>query len=279
MPFKDDKYFYGLSADIGPLFGGIDTTLFAIEQRDRSIIDRQAVGAEFRYFAPDKSALATIDYDVHFQQLNAAIFSGSWTLPDKSTVTAGFDYRKVPYLSAWTALQGQPYLTLYDMLRFNTNQEVNQLAIDRTPTYRSAMIGYSRPITDKLSVSADVTATDVSGTIASGGVDGTVPVGTEFYYSAQLIGTGILKDGDIYTRRGALRRPVRFKNVRARFQLALPAVTMRFASARACGLVIVPERGPTSWNTRCFRRFCWTITGRRTSVLNLKSATNGRGAN
>jgi hypothetical protein len=104
----------------------------------------------------------------------------------------------VPYLSAWTALQGQPYLTLYDMLKFNTKTEIDQFAIDRTPTYRSANIAYSRPITNKLSVSADVTATNISGTPPSGGVDGTLPIGTEFYYSAQLIGSSIFREGDIF---------------------------------------------------------------------------------
>ena len=75
-------------------------SLFAIEQRDRSILDRRAVGAELRYTGGDKSLFATIDYDVHFADLNAAILTGSWTLADKSTLFGAFDYRKAPYLSA-----------------------------------------------------------------------------------------------------------------------------------------------------------------------------------
>ena len=38
----------------------------------------------------------------------------------------------------------------------------------------------------------------MSGTIASGGVDAMLPTGNEFYYSAQLMGTGLLTDGDMY---------------------------------------------------------------------------------
>ena len=196
--FKDEKYFYGASVDIGPIWGGVELSLFAIEQRDRSLLDRRAVGAELRYFDPSKTALATIDYDLHFQQLNAAIFSGSWTFSDKSTLYGTVDYRKAPYLSAWNALQGQPFTTLYDMLRSHTKEEIDQLAIDRTATYKSAMIGFSRPLTPNLQVSMDATAVDVSGTIASGGVDATLPVGTEYFYSAQLIGTGIFTPGDMY---------------------------------------------------------------------------------
>jgi tetratricopeptide (TPR) repeat protein len=196
--FKDHKWFYGASVDLGPFLGGIETSIFAIEQRDRSWLDRRSVGAEFRYFDPRKAALATIDYDIHFNQLNAAIFSGSWTLFDKSTIYGAVDYRKTPYLSAWTALQGQPFLTLYDMLRIHTKEEIDRLAIDRTATYKSAMIGFSHPLNDKLQVSADATAVNVSGMPASGGVEAISAVGNEFYYSAQLIGTGIFEAGDMY---------------------------------------------------------------------------------
>jgi tetratricopeptide (TPR) repeat protein len=197
-PFKDDRYFYGASMDLGPFWGGFEASLFAIEQRDRSFLDRQAIGAELRYIDATKSGFATIDYDVHFQELNAAIFNGSWTLPDKSTLSAAFDYRKSPYLSSWTAIQGQPFLTLYDMLRVHTEDEIHQWAIDRTPTYKAATVGYSRPITNKLQASADVTVSNISGTAASGGVDAMPSVGDELYYSAQLIGTSLLTDGDMY---------------------------------------------------------------------------------
>ena len=202
-PFKDDKLFYGTSVDIGPFWGGLETTLFALEQRDRSLVDRQAVGAELRYIQPDKSLFATVDYDVHFGALNAAIVSGSWTLPDKSTFSAAADYRKAPYLSAWTALQGQPFLTLYDMLKIKTKDEIDQLAIDRTATYKSVMFGFSRPLTEHLQFSTDLTVADISGTISSGGVDATLPPGTDYYASAQLIGTSVFSADDMYI--GALR--------------------------------------------------------------------------
>jgi tetratricopeptide (TPR) repeat protein len=201
LPFKDQKYFYGASVGFGPFFGGLETTLYAMEQRDRSLLDRQAVGAEFRYFDPDKFAFGTIDYDVHFRQLNAAIFSGSWTLPDKSTIYGGADYRRTPYLSSWNALLNQPFTTLYDMLRWQTNEQIQQLAVDQTPIYKSAMLGFSHPLSDKLQVSADATVVNLSQPIVGVGLDpalATLPTGNEYYYSAQLIGSNIIKDGDMY---------------------------------------------------------------------------------
>jgi hypothetical protein len=202
-PFKNDKYFYGASVDFGEPGKGFETSLFAITQKDRSILDRQAIGAELRYIQPDKFVFATVDYDVHYSALNAAVLNGSWTLADKSTINGALDYRKAPYLSAWTALQSQPFLTLYDMLKVKTKEEIDQLAIDRTATYQSATLGFSKPLSEKLQFSLDGTASRVSGTIASGGVDATLSPGADYYASAQLTGTNIFAEGDMYI--GGLR--------------------------------------------------------------------------
>ncbi len=199
LPFKDDMYFYGASVNFTHLFGGLDASVYGIEQRARQYIDRQAVGTEWRYADDTKFAFLTVDYDTYFNELDAAIFTGSWTLPDKSSVRLTADYRKAPYLTAWNALQGQAYVSLYDLLKANTLADVRQMAIDRTATYESANVGYTRQLTDKLQVNLDFTAAHIDGTIASYGVLATPDMGTEFYYSAQLVGTSLIKDGDVYT--------------------------------------------------------------------------------
>ncbi|QWG24758.1 hypothetical protein KMZ93_07670 [Bradyrhizobium sediminis] len=200
LPFKNEKYFYGAGVGLGP-FAGFETTLYAIEQRDRSVLDRQAVGSDVRYFDENKFAFGNIDYDIHFQRLNAAIFSGSWILPDKSTIYGGADYRRTPYLSTWNALFNQPFTTLYDMLRFQSSEQLLQLARDQTPIYKSAMLGFSYPITDKLQVSADATVVNLTQPITPIGLDpalATLPAGNEYYYAAQLISNNIVRDGDMY---------------------------------------------------------------------------------
>ena len=196
-PFEDDKYFYGASLDVGP-FNGFDLSVFAIEQRDRSVLDRQAIGAEVRYFDADKSAFAMIDYDVHFEELNAAVLNGSWTLADKTTLHAAADYRKSPYLSTWTALQSQGYPTLYELLRHKTLAEIEQLALDRTASFTSLSAGFARPINDTFQVSFDATATNFSGTDASPGIPATGGTGNEYFYSAQLIGNKVFTADDLF---------------------------------------------------------------------------------
>ena len=55
-----------------------------------------------------KSAFLIVDYDIHFDKLDAAIFTGTWTLPDKSILRAGADYRMAPYLTLGTLCRASP---------------------------------------------------------------------------------------------------------------------------------------------------------------------------
>jgi TolA-binding protein len=192
VPFKNERYFYGAGFGLGPFFGGLEATLYAVEQRDRWLVDRQAIGSDFRYVDPNKFAFGNVDYDIHFRRLNAAIFS-----------------RRTPYLSTWNALINQPFATLYDILKYNaeTSQQLQQFAIDQTPIYKSAMLGFAYTLSDKLQVGADATVVNLTQPLAQTWLNSpllaTLPAGNEYYYSLQLIGSNILKDGDVYI--GALR--------------------------------------------------------------------------
>src|SRR5262249_1102210 len=101
--------------------------------------------------------------------------------------------------TTWNAIRGQPYATLYDLLKAYTLSELRQMAIDRTASYQSSTIGYSRALTDKLQLNLDFTQAHIDGTIQSFNVDGTPDMGDEFYYSAQLVGTSLFMPNDLYT--------------------------------------------------------------------------------
>lgn len=204
LPFKDEKFFYAAGLGLGPYFG-LETTLYAIQARDRWLVDREAVGADFRYNDATKFAFGNVDYDVRFQQLNAAIFSGSWTLPDKSTIYGGADYRRTPFLSSWNVVMNQPFATLYDLLKAQasaplTNDQIVQLVRDQTPIYKSAMLGFSHPLSDHLQIGADATVANLTQPISSlpGQPLVILPAGNEYYFSTQLIGNNLIKEGDMY---------------------------------------------------------------------------------
>lgn len=196
--FDDDRLFYGASLDIGPIGDALDLTFSYLEQQVDGVRDRQSLGAEMRYFDQGRSVFAQVDYDIHFNELNAGIFNGSWTFDDKSTLTLAADYRKSPFLSTTNALYSQPVDTIRALLAIYPEDEIFKLARNRTATARSATLGYTRPINDMLQVNFDVTWSNISETIESGGVEAIPSTGDEFFYSTQLIGTNVLTEGDVF---------------------------------------------------------------------------------
>jgi TolA-binding protein len=209
LPFTNERYFYGGGIGIGPLFGGLETSIYYNEERGRWLVDREAVGTDIKYSDPTKFAFVNIDYDLRFQQLNEAVLTGSWTLSSQTTLYGGANYQRVPFLSSWNVLLNTPFGTLYDFLRAQiangkplTSDQVNQLALAQTPLYRSIMMGFSQPVSPKLTLSADFTFANLSRTITPlSALDPTLAqlaTGNEYYATAQAIWTSIFKPGDMF---------------------------------------------------------------------------------
>jgi hypothetical protein len=192
-----DKYFYGLTLGLDGFARGWDGNTFIIEQRVDGVIDRRAVGGELRYFDPRWSFFSLVDYDIHYSKLNIWQFLGNWTFPGKTTVSLVLDYRNSPILTTSNALIGQMTDSIDAMGDNYTTREIEDIASDRTATARLATIGVSTPLTEKLQISGDVTVTNLSDTDSSAGVEGIEGTGNEYFYNVQLIGSNLIKPGDI----------------------------------------------------------------------------------
>ncbi len=192
-----DRNFYGASFDIGEpasawSFGG-----YAIEQRNDGLIDRRAVGGEIKYFDPKKSLYVLADYDIFFKDLNLVMLFGAWTVRDGTTLTLNLDYRNSPFLTTMSAIQGQGVDNLGDLFERFNEDELYELAQDRTARSKTATLGITQDLTERLQLTAEATATQLSGTAASGGVEGFAATGTDFYFNTQLIASDLLLAGDI----------------------------------------------------------------------------------
>jgi hypothetical protein len=194
---ETDRYFYGLTLAADGFAKGWDANIFAIEQRMDGFTDRRAIGGELRYFNPSLSFFSLIDYDIHYNELNIGQFLGNWIFPDKTTINLTLDYRNSPILTTRNALTGQGVDSLDDLQDNFSDSEIRDLARDRTPTSKLATLGISRPMHEKLQISGDVTVTNLSDTDESGDVEATVGTGTDYFYSLQLIGSNLIKTGDI----------------------------------------------------------------------------------
>jgi len=190
------RHFYGFSFDFGTYADRWDFSTYFINQEVDSITDRQAVGGEVRYFDPRRTFFGMVDYDIFYDELNLLLALGTLTVRDDTVFRLGYDYRRSPLLTTNNALQGQGVESISDLLFPNSEDDVQQLARDRTAEQTSLNLGVNRPLSQKWQIDGAVTRAEISDTAASGGVEAT-PGSEDFYYDVQLIGSGLLKEGDV----------------------------------------------------------------------------------
>ena len=191
------RQFYGLSADFNNVFDVWDFTAFVSQQAFDGIEDRQAVGGEVRFQDERRSVVAMLDYDLGYGEMNTALLLGVWRFANRLTVNALVDQRKSPVLTTRNALIGQPVARLSDLLIGFTEEEVRQLAMDRTADTQTITLGLSAPIAQRFQVNADVTVTETSGTVESMGVAAIPELGAQTYYSFTMIGSSLMRSGDV----------------------------------------------------------------------------------
>lgn len=193
---------YGMSLDGSGLAEHWDTSVFAIHQTVDGITDRTAVGSELRYFTPKSSVFTLLDYDVSYSLLNTVLSQANWQFESGAGINLALDYRLSPTLTTTNALQGQTVTTVKDVLAALGGDEsvLRQLAVDRTARSKTATLGGNVPINQQLQVTGDFTLSNLGGMPASSApvpVDAVEGTGNEHIYSVQLIGSGLIKEGDV----------------------------------------------------------------------------------
>ncbi len=230
-----DRFFYGASMDIGGRRDAFQTTVYWFDQRATGgFTDRQSVGIEARFLKSKFNAFTIIDYDVKFRKLNLGLLTLNYTFPDTSNFSVTADYRQSPLLTTSNALIGQINPVTFqavDGLRglreFFTDPQIYQLARDRTLTAKSLTVNYSRPLSKKLQANLDFTLSDTSGSPESGGVPAMPSTGAEYYYGAQLVGSGMFWENDIYMLGARYSDTERSRTYTADFNARIP-VTSKF---------------------------------------------------
>jgi hypothetical protein len=195
---QTDRRFFGLSAEFGPFGEKLDFGAFAVVQQLAGETDRQAVGLEGRYFVAGRTLLAMVDYDIHYQELNSALLTGSWQLPARWVASFSADHRRAPVLTTRNALIGQPVETLDELLGLFGPAEIEQLARDRTPLSDLFSLSISRPLGERFQFSLDAYASRFAATVASGNVAATPASGLEKTFQAQFTANNLARANDLW---------------------------------------------------------------------------------
>jgi tetratricopeptide (TPR) repeat protein len=191
-----DRFFYGVSTDLIDIFELLDLSLFYNTEDIDGIEDRQAVGGELRYFDDVRSLIMLADYDISYGEMNSFVTLGNWAFPNRMTLNAMIDFRKSPLLMTRNALIGQPVSTIEELLQIFGEDEIRQLAEDRTGDLQTYSLGLSVPLFDRFQINADTTLVNYEGTPASGGVPGIPDADSTTYYSLTVVGSSLLMEQD-----------------------------------------------------------------------------------
>lgn len=142
------------------------------------------------------SFFSLIDYDIMFNELNIYLFNGYLKVSDKTTLNVILDYRKSPLLMTNNAIQGQGVRDLSDLFGTYSNEELRQLAQDRTAISKASTFGLTRDIHDDFQLTGEVTFSELEATPTSGGVEGMPGTGTDVAYLIQSIFTNTFVEND-----------------------------------------------------------------------------------
>ena len=205
-PMDSSRSFTGLSLELGPYMGNLEFTAYAINQDVGPMVDRQSIGGEARYFTKDLTVVGMLDYDTFFSETNLAMVMANWNLKNELNLNANFSMRKAPFVTTSNALLGSIYTDIKDLQAVYTDEQIKQLARDRTGDSQNITLGASYPLGKKTRIYGDVSVLNTTGTPAvtastafPTGVAATEDSGDEFYYNLRLVGTGILNGDDVTT--------------------------------------------------------------------------------
>ncbi len=192
---ETDREFVGAAVDFDHLAGRWGFSPYVQSQKIDGIGDRQAVGLEVRYLDDTRSLTTMLDYDTLYGELNTALAFGTWRLKNRIMLTGLYDERSA--ISTRNALIGQAVSTVDELLLVWTEDELRQIARDRTARSRTATFGIAMPVGERLQLNADVTALDISSSVDSAGVAGVPGTGQQVYYSGTLVASSLFGHRDV----------------------------------------------------------------------------------
>ncbi len=194
---ETSREFYGVAVDFDRLIGrwGFSTSLNT--GTIDGISDRQSFGLEARYSDDKRTLTSMVDYDYGYDKLNTVLVLGTWRFDNRVVLTGLADVRQSPILTTRNALIGQPLTSMSDMLLVFTEDEIRQIARDRTSDMSTLTLGISKPLFERFQINADVTATEIGATVASAGVPAIPGTGRQVYYTTSFVGSGLFGARDV----------------------------------------------------------------------------------
>ena len=167
---QTDRQFIGTSVHFSPS-KRVEMDVYYLQQDVSGLTDRQALGTEFEYRRGRGYLFGIIDYDLFYGDLNNFTAIGSIPFSESLEFTLSYDFRNTPTLTTTNALQGQAVASIEELKGLFSDEEIYQLAEDRTSKGQNLNIGSNYLIDSDHQLYLSITYASIEETIASGGVD------------------------------------------------------------------------------------------------------------
>ena len=164
-----DHSFYGANVSFSP-YDSVDVDLYFINQEISGLTDRQSIGSEIQYRQGASFVYTIIDYDVFYEDLNKITLISNYRYNAQWDFNLTADYGYSPTLSTLNALQGQTAESIDKLTDRLTDNQIYQLARDRTSRAGNLYFGSSYQIDTDRQLYFDFSYFDLDATEESDGV-------------------------------------------------------------------------------------------------------------
>lgn len=189
--------FFGAGYEFGPY------SVYGLNQSVDGVLDRRALGGEWRYFEDNRSAFAQVDFDAGFNQVTLAQLTGA---SPYAGMNFNFMLNHSKPLSTRNALSGAATSSISTLSSTMSESALRDLAAARTMSTDMGQVGVTIPFMQKWQVGGDVRLTKTSGLAASGVLNTTqgylaaIPSrGLEKSVTANIVGSSLYIEGDIWS--------------------------------------------------------------------------------
>ena len=196
---QTDRHFIGTNIHFSP-FSRVEMDVYLLQQDVADLTDRQALGTEFEYRRGRGFLFGIIDYDLFYGDLNNFTAIGSYPYSERLDFNLSYDFRNSPLLTTSNALVGQAVASIEELKGLFSDEEIYQLAEDRTSKGRNLNIGSNYQIDNNHQLYLSFTYASIEEKIASGSVAAT-PATDDLYLAADYSINGYFYNDD-YTSFG-----------------------------------------------------------------------------
>ena len=155
---QSEKPFFGIGAELDGEGKDVDILPYYIRQEVDGIVDREAIGSEFRYFHPLGNFYALLDYDIAYDDLNMYLFRGQYNWRKNTIFNLNFDVRNSPLLYTTNALIGRTDAsTIEELLDLKSEDRIYELAENRVGISKTLSLGVSHTFNSQYQLNGDLT--------------------------------------------------------------------------------------------------------------------------